>query len=87
MAEPGLRIDKFLWFARLVRNRKSARALAEQGHVRLDGRRIRNAHSLVRVGDTLIVPLRREVRVVKIIALPERRQPARAVPAIYELLR
>ena len=36
----SMRIDKFLWFARLARSRKLAQAMAEAGMMRLDGRRV-----------------------------------------------
>src|SRR3546814_8465126 len=34
------RIDKYLWFARLAKNRSVAQAMAETGHIRVNGRRI-----------------------------------------------
>ena len=33
-----LRIDKFLWFARIAKTRSQAQELAEQGRLRLGGR-------------------------------------------------
>ena len=33
-----MRLDKFLWFARLAKTRPLAQALAEGGHLRIDGR-------------------------------------------------
>ena len=56
MAEPGLarlRLDKFLWFARVVKTRSAAQALAEQGRLRLNGRVIDRSHAPVAVGDVL----------------------------------
>ena len=55
--EDGLRIDKFLWFARLTRTRSLAQKKAEKGHIRCAGRRIDRAHATVRVGDILSVPM------------------------------
>ena len=37
---PTLRIDKYLWFARLSKSRSTAQKLAEDGHIRVNGRRI-----------------------------------------------
>lgn len=75
MSDPALRIDKFLWFARLVRTRSAARALAEGGHIRLDGRRVERAHLPVRFGSVLSLPHGGRVRVVRVEAIPARRGP------------
>lgn len=86
MADQTLRIDKLLWFLRLSRNRVMARKLAEKGLVRMNGRRIERAHVKVRQGDILTIPLGREVHVVRIISLPERRANALQAQSCYEIL-
>lgn len=73
---PSLRLDKFLWFARLAPSRSSAQALAERGIVRLNGRRIERAHAPVRIGDLITFPQGNLVRVIRVERLPERRGPA-----------
>lgn len=78
-----MRIDKFLWFIRLVKTRGQAQALAEQGHMRLDGRPIDRAHSAVRIGSVLTFALHGRVRVLRIDALPTRRGPAPEALACY----
>ena len=71
----GLRLDKFLWFARIVKTRALAQELAGQGRIRLNGRVIDRAHAPVRAGDVLSFALRGEVRVLRVEALPARRGP------------
>ena len=83
LADGALRLDKFLWFVRLARTRGAAQALAEAGHLRLDGRRIDRAHAAVRVGSVLSLPLAGGVRVVRVDALPARRGPAPEARACY----
>ncbi|MEC3910474.1 RNA-binding S4 domain-containing protein [Sphingobium sp. CR2-8] len=83
---PTLRIDKFLWFARLSKSRSIAQKLAEDGHIRLNGRRIERAHAPVRPGDLITFPHGDAVRVVRIVALPTRRGPAPEAQACYEEL-
>lgn len=78
-----MRLDKFLWFARLTRTRPLAQEVAEAGHMRIDGRVIDRAHIHVRVGNVLSFPLHGQVRVIRIEALPERRGPAREAQACY----
>ena len=70
-----LRLDKFLWFARIVKTRSAAQALAEDGRIRIDGRVIDRAHAPVRVGDVLSFAHRGQVRVLRIETLPVRRGP------------
>lgn len=75
MAEPGLRLDKWLWFARLTKTRGLAQALCESRHVRLDGRVVERASTQVRAGQVLTLLIGGRVRVVKVLALPLRRGP------------
>lgn len=83
MADDTLRIDKFLWFARLARTRALAQTIAERGHVRLCGRRIERAHAPVRVGDVLSVPCHAGVRVIRVESLPRARISAAHAPVVY----
>ena len=77
------RLDRFLWFARIVKTRASARALAEGGRIRLNGRPVDRAHAPVRPGDVLSFAQRGRVRVLKVEALPARRGPPAEARAHY----
>lgn len=79
-----LRLDKFLWFARLAKTRGLAQAVAEQGHLRISGRVIDRAHAAVRIGDVLSFPLHGRVRVIRILVLPTRRGPPAEARECYE---
>ncbi len=79
----SLRLDKFLWFARIVKTRAGAQTLAEEGRIRIGGRVIDRAHAPVRVGDVLSFAHRGEVRVLKIEALPARRGPPVEARRLY----
>ena len=70
-----MRLDKFLWFARLARTRTFAQEVAEARHLRIDGRVIDRAAAPVRVGNILTFPLHDHVRVIRVEALPARRGP------------
>ena len=85
MAET-LRLDKFLWFARIVKTRGLAQRLAEQGRLRLGGRVIDRAHAPVRVGDVLSFAVHGRVRVIKVGALPARRGPPAEARLLYDEL-
>lgn len=71
-----MRIDKLLWYLRLARTRSVAQAMAEEGHMRLNGRRVERAHARVAVGDRLILVQGGRVRAIELVALPARRGPA-----------
>jgi len=79
----SLRLDKFLWFARIVKTRSLAQTLAEEGHLRLGGRVIDRAHAPVRVGDVLSFAAHGRVRVIKVEALPKRRGPPAEARLLY----
>jgi ribosome-associated heat shock protein Hsp15 len=82
----SLRLDKFLWFARIVKTRALAQALAEGGRLRIGGRIVDRAHAPVRIGDVLSFAQQGRVRVVRVDALPARRgPPAEARGAFVEL--
>ena len=85
-APATLRLDKFLWFARIVKTRALAQALAEDGRLRLNGRVVDKAHAIVRVGDVLGFARQGAVRVLKIEALPVRRGPPAEAQALYSEL-
>ncbi len=71
-----MRIDRFLHCIRLVKSRSLAQVLVDSGHVRIDGKPVLKPSEPVRVGSTIALPLRGEVRVLRVLALPERRGPA-----------
>jgi ribosome-associated heat shock protein Hsp15 len=83
----GMRLDRFLWWSRISASRSYAQALAEGGHLRLNGRRIERSAVPVRVGDILaFVTHLGKVRVVRVQALPTRRGPPDEGRACYEEL-
>jgi ribosome-associated heat shock protein Hsp15 len=79
----SLRLDKFLWFARIVKTRALAQTMAEQGRIRLGGRLVDRAHAPVRIGDVLSFAQRGSVRVLKVEALPARRGPPAEARSLY----
>jgi ribosome-associated heat shock protein Hsp15 len=81
-----MRLDKVLWYLRFARTRPIAQTMAEEGHIRLNGRRVDRAHQRVAAGDVLVVPLGAGVQVVQLLALPSRRGPASEARACYRPL-
>ena len=77
-----MRIDRFLHFIRLVKSRTLAQAVIAAGHVRIDGKRVEKPSEEVRVGSIVALPLHDRVRVLRVLALPERRGPAAEARAL-----
>jgi ribosome-associated heat shock protein Hsp15 len=81
-----MRLDLYLHRIRLVRSRTLAQTLIETGYVRVDGKRIEKPSEQVAVGSTIALPRQGRVKVLKVLALPARRGPAREAQACYENL-
>jgi ribosome-associated heat shock protein Hsp15 len=79
------RIDKWLFCARLCRTRETAQDVVARGRIRLNGARIDKPARTVRPGDILTLALGGQVRVVRVLALAERRGGAGEAPALYEI--
>ena len=81
-----MRIDRYLHCIRLVKSRTLAQSLIDTGHVRIDGKRVEKPSEDVRVGSVIAFPLRDRVRVLKVLAVPQRRGPAPEARRAYEEL-
>ena len=84
MTDDSLRMDKWLWQARFFKSRALAARLCTAGRIRVDGTKINKAHFAVRPGHVLTFPQGRRIRVVRVIALGERRGPAKEACMLYE---
>lgn len=81
-----MRIDRFLFFIRLLKSRTLAQAVVDEGHVRIDGKRVEKSSEEVRVGSVIAMPLHDKVRVLRVLSLPARRGPAAEARACYQEL-
>jgi ribosome-associated heat shock protein Hsp15 len=84
MTEGETRLDKWLFHARFCRTRETAQDGIEKGKVRLNGTRVQKPGHAVRPGDVLTLSLRGAVRVVRVLALAERRGGADEAAGLYE---
>ncbi|QIK96904.1 RNA-binding S4 domain-containing protein [Sphingomonas sp. HDW15A] len=79
-----MRIDRFLFFIRLVKSRTLAQGIVAEGRIRIDGRRAAKPSEEVREGSVIALPLRGEVRVIRVLTLPKRRGPPAEARAHYD---
>jgi ribosome-associated heat shock protein Hsp15 len=78
------RIDKWLWFARVVKSRTLAAELVSQGKVRINRTRAAKPSQTVRAGDVLTLALRGRIHVLKVLAPGDRRGPPPQARRLYE---
>jgi ribosome-associated heat shock protein Hsp15 len=84
--EPGaakIRVDKWLWHARFFKTRSLAAKQVSAGHLRLNGSKIAKTAQNVTKGDVLTFPQGRQIRVVEVLAIGERRGPASEAQKLY----
>ena len=77
------RLDKWLWFAHVMRTRRGAQEIAVSGHVRLGGKRVSSASQQVRAGDVLTIALEGRVRVLEVVGFALRRGNAAAAARLF----
>jgi len=81
--QDDVRIDKWLWAARFYSARNLARQAVESGRVVVGGQRVKPARA-VRVGDEIAVRIGDDERVVRVLAISDRRGPAPVARTLYE---
>ena len=78
------RIDKWLFFARIVKSRSLVAKLVQAGKVRIDREKIDQAAHGVKPGDVLTISLERRIMVCRVLLPGTRRGPAEEARTLYE---
>ena len=78
-----VRIDKWLWAARFFKTRSLASQAVGGGKVHLNGDRIKPSKNIL-TGDVLEIRRADDVYTVKVLALSDRRGPAKVAQTLYE---
>lgn len=78
------RLDKWLFFSRVVKSRSLAAKLAVSGRVRINRDKASQASDLVKAGDVLTITLERRILVWKVLDTGTRRGPAPEARTLYE---
>ena len=81
-----LRLDRLLYFLRFRTSRTKAQHWIDEGHIRLNGRRVTAHDACVAVGDVLTLPLARSACVIRIETMPMRRGPKDEARSHYQPL-
>ena len=80
---PKQRLDKWLWHARFFKTRTLAAKAVDGGHCRVNRERVRKAGHGIKPGDVLTFAQGRQIRVIEIVSLSERRGPAPEAQQLY----
>jgi ribosome-associated heat shock protein Hsp15 len=81
--EDGVRVDKWLWAARLLKTRSLAAEAVKGGRVQVNGARVKPSRE-VGPGDELEVTVGQVRRTVVVRGVAERRGPAKVAALLYE---
>ena len=77
------RIDKWIWHARFARTRSLAQKLVRSGNVRLNRIKVASTSQQVQPGNVLTLSLPKQVKIIEIKAIAERRGPYSAARLLY----
>lgn len=84
MAEGRQRLDKWLFFARVVKSRSLGAKLAVSGRVRINRDKATQAADQVKPGDILTMTLDRRIVIYRVLDPGVRRGPAEEARKLYE---
>jgi ribosome-associated heat shock protein Hsp15 len=83
-AETRQRIDKWLFFTRMVKSRSLAQGLLNSGHVKVNGTSIRQPSFQVKTGDRVELALERRDIILVVKSGGERRGPYEEARLLYD---
>ncbi len=79
------RLDKWLFFARILKSREKAASCIKEGYVRINGVRAQAPAKLIKSGDVLTIALERQVLVLRVVLPGLRRGPASEAETLYSV--
>jgi ribosome-associated heat shock protein Hsp15 len=78
------RLDKWLWFARVIKSRTLAAGLVTDGRVRINRVKASKPSQMVKPGDVLTISVGARVRILRMVAPGVRRGPAEEARGLFE---
>ncbi len=83
---PSQRLDKWLWFARVVKSRTAAADLVTTGKVRINRMKIERPAAPLKVGDVVTVVANHRIRVLAVRDTGTRRGPPAEARTLFDEL-
>ena len=81
--DDAIRIDKWLWAARFYKARSMASKAVDGGKVHVNQQRVKSSHR-IKVGDNLVISHALFKQEVIVMALADRRGPAKQAQMLYQ---
>ena len=78
-----MRLDKWLWHARLYKTRSLSAKVVKKGVVRVNGRRLQKPSSIIKIGDGITIYHDRRIRALKVLDISEKRGSATDAQCLY----
>jgi ribosome-associated heat shock protein Hsp15 len=78
------RLDKWLWFARVIKTRTQAAGLVTQGKVRVNRDKIDKPSQAVRAGDVLTIAVGSRIRILEVLAPGVKRGSAAEAQVLFK---
>lgn len=78
------RIDRWLWFVRVVKSRTLAAGLVSDGRVRINREKATKPSQTVKPGDVLTITVGPRLRILKVVAFGLRRGPPSEAQTLYQ---
>ncbi len=78
------RLDKWLWFARIVKSRTLAATLVEAGKIRVNKVKVDKPSHAVRVGDVVTATVNHRIKTLRVSGLGVRRGPSAEARLLFE---
>ena len=78
-----MRLDKWLYYARFFKTRSLAGSVISRGHLRLNSVKTRKVSTVVTSGDVLTFSQERQIRVIKVMGMADRRGPFEQARKLY----
>ena len=83
-AATSQRVDRWLWYVRIVKSRTLAAGLVSDGRVRINRLKAEKPSQTVKPGDILTITVGPRLRILKVAALGLRRGPPSEAQTLYE---
>lgn len=78
------RIDKWLWFARVVKTRTLAARLVTEGKVRVNRMRVDKPSYTIKAGDVVTLTIHARLRLLRVVGAGARRGPPQEAQTLYD---
>ena len=79
-----LRLDIYLYYIRIFKSRSIATKFVSNNRLRISGQVTQKPHKMITIGDVLTMTINDNIKVLKVLAIPNRRGPYSESLNFYE---